>query len=67
MPCHRFPAGIICFNNIYKYKDRIFEFHNFFGYIELTKKMNPKLRNSKDFNLIAEEFDGLNNKEDYRI
>jgi hypothetical protein len=71
MSCHRFDlgnyTGIICFNNMYKYKGKIFEFHDFFGYTELTKDLNPRKRNSKDFYLIAEEFDILKNKEDYRI
>lgn len=50
---------------VYKYKGFLFE-KNIFGYFELTKSYSPKKRISKKFLKIIQDFEELDNKEDYR-
>lgn len=63
MPCISGKNVIICYNNIYKFRGFLFEWHDYFGCTELTKKGNPRKRSSKEYYEILDEFMDLPKEE----
>jgi hypothetical protein len=63
MPCLIGKDLILCYNNIYKFKGYLFEWHDYFGCIPLTKKGELRRRNSKEYSNILNEFLNLSENE----
>lgn len=62
MGCHQITTpcgkvtGYLCLKNIYRYKEFLFEWHNYLGPCALRKDLEPRKRVKEEFWNICAEF-----------